>query len=137
MLQERLTPNHTADMFASSRRAFLKASAAAGGGLLPTLTLPRLPKAAETKTGTVLNIYVRIAPDNTIMIVSKEPEIGQGIKTSLPMVPADELDADWNQVRIEQALADSTIYGRQVAGGGQALERCGQRMRNRRRPSDA
>ena len=120
MLQEPVITNRSAEPFAASRRKFLKASAAAGGGLLLTLTLPRLPKAAETGTGTVLNIYVRIAPDNTITIISKEPEIGQGIKTSLPMVVADELDADWNQVRIEQPLADSTIYGRQVAGGSMA-----------------
>jgi len=120
MLQEPVITNRSAEPFAASRRKFLKASAAAGGGLLLTLTLPQLPKAAETGTGTVLNIYVRIAPDNTITIISKEPEIGQGIKTSLPMVVADELDADWNQVRIEQALADSTIYGRQVAGGSMA-----------------
>jgi isoquinoline 1-oxidoreductase beta subunit len=120
MLRERLTPNHSAEMFAGSRREFLKASAAAGGGLLLTLTLPRLSKAAEADTGAVLNIYVRIAPDNTVTIISKEPEIGQGVMTSLPMVVADELDADWKQVRIEQALADSTVYGRQVAGGSMA-----------------
>jgi len=120
MLQEPEITNRSAEPFATSRRHFLKASAAAGGGLLLTLTLPRLPKASETETGAVLNIYVRVAPDNIITIMSKEPEIGQGIKTSLPMVVADELDADWNQVRIEQALADSTIYGRQVAGGSMA-----------------
>jgi isoquinoline 1-oxidoreductase beta subunit len=120
MLQERLTPKHSADMFASSRREFLKASAAAGGGLLLTVALPTLSKAAGERAGAVLNAYVRIAPDNTITIMSKEPEIGQGIKTSLPMVVAEELDADWKQIRIEQALADSTVYGRQVAGGSMA-----------------
>jgi isoquinoline 1-oxidoreductase beta subunit len=120
MLQERLTSNHSADRFAGSRREFLKASAAAGGGLLLTLAMPRLSKAAGSESGAVLNIYVRIAPDNTITIMSKEPEIGQGVKTSLPMVVADELDADWEQVRIEQALADASIYGRQVAGGSMA-----------------
>jgi len=120
MLQEPLMPGHSAAMFAGSRRGFLKASAAAGGGLLLTMALPRLSKAAGTETSAVLNIYVRIAPDNTITIMSKEPEIGQGVKTSLPMVVAEELDADWKQIRIEQALADSTIYGRQVAGGSMA-----------------
>jgi isoquinoline 1-oxidoreductase beta subunit len=120
MLQERLTPDHSPDRFAGSRREFLKASTAAGSGLLLTLALPGLSKAGETETGATLNIYVRIAPDNTITIVSKEPEIGQGVKTSLPMVVADELDADWSQVLIEQALADSTVYGRQVAGGSMA-----------------
>jgi isoquinoline 1-oxidoreductase beta subunit len=124
MWPERLTPNHSADRFAGSRRAFLKASAAAGGGLLLTFALPSRSEAAAMGeadgSGAVLNAYVRIAADNTITIMSKEPEIGQGVKTSLPMVVADELDADWNQVRIEQALADSTIYGRQVAGGSMA-----------------
>lgn len=106
----------------ASRRDVLKVSAATGGGLLLSIALPTLSKAAAMgeAEGAVLNAYVRIAPDNTITIMSKEPEIGQGIKTSLPMVVAEELDADWKLVRIEQALADSAIYGRQVAGGSMA-----------------
>jgi isoquinoline 1-oxidoreductase beta subunit len=112
----------------ASRRDFLKVSAAAGGGLLLSFALPTLSKAAamgqaeDGKEGalSVLNAYVRIAPDNIVTIMSKNPEIGQGIKTMLPMLIAEELDVDWKQVRIEQALADSTIYGRQVAGGSMA-----------------
>jgi isoquinoline 1-oxidoreductase subunit beta len=108
----------------TSRREFLKVSAAAGGGLLLTFGLPSLSKAAamgEAESGNaVLNAYVRIAPDNTITIMSKNPEIGQGIKTMLPMLIAEELDVDWKQVRIEPALADNAIYGRQVAGGSMA-----------------
>jgi isoquinoline 1-oxidoreductase beta subunit len=121
MSQQRLSPNRIADGFSAgtSRRDFLKASATAGGGLLLSFALPSFGEAAG-KGEAALNVYVRIAPDNTITIVSKEPEIGQGIKTSLPMVVAEELDADWKQVRIEQALADSAIYGRQVAGGSMA-----------------
>jgi isoquinoline 1-oxidoreductase beta subunit len=121
MLQQHLSPNRIADGFSagSSRREFLKASAAAGGGLLLSFALPDLGEAAA-KSGAVLNAYVRISPDNIVTIMSKEPEIGQGIKTMLPMVVAEELDVDWKQVRIEQTLADAAIYGRQVAGGSMA-----------------
>ena len=129
MQHARLSSNQTAGIEAlalasTSRRDFLKASAAAGGGLLLTFGLPSLSEAAamgQADRGTaVLNAYVRIAPDNFVTIVSKNPEIGQGIKTMLPMLIAEELDVDWKQVRIEQALADTAIYGRQVAGGSMA-----------------
>ena len=107
-----------------SRRDFLKVSAAAGGGLLLSFALPSLSKAAamgHAEEGTtVLNAYVRIAADNTVAIMSKNPEIGQGIKTMLPMLIAEELDVDWSQVHVEQALADNAVYGRQVAGGSMA-----------------
>lgn len=132
MLHHRLASNRTKDIKAraalsdghASRRDFLKVSAAAGGGLLLTFALPSLAKAAvmgQAEAGaTVLNAYVRIAADNTVTIMSKNPEIGQGIKTMLPMLIAEELDVDWSQVRIEQTVADNAIYGRQVAGGSMA-----------------
>ena len=107
----------------ASRRDFLKVSAAAGGGMLLTFAFPSLGKAAvmgEIEGTATLNAYVRIAPDNIVTIMSKNPEIGQGIKTMLPMLIAEELDVDWKQVSIEQALADSAVYGRQVAGGSMA-----------------
>jgi len=108
----------------TSRREFLRASAAAGGSLLLTYGLPNIAKAAamgqaEGATA-VFNAYVRIAPDNIVTIMSKNPEIGQGIKTMLPMLIAEELDVDWKQVRTEQAVADPAHYGRQVAGGSMA-----------------
>ena len=108
----------------ASRRDFLRASAAAGGGLLLTFGLPSLAKTetmdeAEGAT-TILNAYVRIAPDNIVTIVAKNPEIGQGIKTMLPMLIAEELDVDWQQVRTEQAMFDPTHYERQHAGGSTA-----------------
>jgi isoquinoline 1-oxidoreductase subunit beta len=104
----------------TSRRDFLKASAAAGGGLLLEFGIPAMTNAAVTSreggTPAILNAYVRIASDDTVTIVSKNPEIGQGVKTMLPMLIAEELDVDWKQVRIEQAMLDSAQYGRQFAG---------------------
>lgn len=100
-----------------NRRQMLFAGALAGGGLWLGLGDGR----ARALTGPAgLNHFVKIAPDNAITIVSQNPEIGQGIKTSIPMLIAEELDVDWAQVSIEQAMADQSIYGRQVAGGSMA-----------------
>lgn len=114
--------SQVADM-PTSRRGFLKAGAVAGGGFLLSLTLPAAVRAAVDGAAAgngVLNAYVQITPDNVVTIMSKNPEIGQGIKTMLPMIIADELDADWEQVRITQAPLDPALYGRQFAGGSQA-----------------
>jgi isoquinoline 1-oxidoreductase beta subunit len=112
---------------AVSRRAFMTVSAAAGGGMLLALSFPDRADAALTARAasslehpeqeTAINAYVTIAPDNSITIMSKIPEIGQGIKTALPMIIAEEMDADWNQVTIVQAPVDPKLYGLQFAGG--------------------
>lgn len=107
------------------RRGFLKVSAIAGGGmLLGAYILDRSVAFAESvgalADGGMLNAFVRITPDGIVTIMSKNPEIGQGIKTSLPMMIADELDVDWKDVRIEQADADQAKYGSQGAGGSTA-----------------
>jgi isoquinoline 1-oxidoreductase beta subunit len=100
------------------RRAFLSVSLAGGAALLFDA---RMPLAAQTPGGTAaLNAFVRIGADNVITIGAKNPEIGQGIRTMLPMLIAEELDADWAQVRIEQTLADDKIYGPQSAGGSRS-----------------
>jgi isoquinoline 1-oxidoreductase beta subunit len=107
-----------------SRRAFLKATAAIGGGLLLHATLPGFvgdaSAAPADASAAAINAFIRIAPDGIVTIMSKNPEIGQGIKTSLPMVIAEELDIDWKNVRIEQAPLDAAKYGRQFAGGSMA-----------------
>jgi len=108
----------------TSRREFLKVAAAAGGGLLLTLRFPAAPEAtgaeAAQATPPMLTAFVRIAPDNIVTIVAKNPEIGQGVKTMLPMLIAEELDVDWSQVRIEQADLNPALYGNQHAGGSTA-----------------
>ena len=100
-----------------SRRLFLQAGAAAGVVLLLSFELPGMARAAGAPTAPALNAFVRIAPDGTVTIAAKRPEIGQGIKTSLPMLIAEELDVDWTKVRIEQAPVDAKVYGEQSAGG--------------------
>lgn len=104
------------------RRDFLRVSALAGGGvLLGAYTVDAAAAAVPGAPGqlaeSALNVFVRITPDDLVTIVSKNPEIGQGIKTSLPMVVAEELDADWDRVRVEQAPLDTEKYSRQSVGG--------------------
>ena len=114
------------------RRNFLKASLAAGGGLLLTATL-RGPAGAATlgtagPDAVALNAYVRIAPSGQVTITAKNPEIGQGVKMMLPMLIAEELDVAWADVQIEQADLDARYPG-QVAGGSTATPLNGLPMR--------
>jgi isoquinoline 1-oxidoreductase subunit beta len=113
---------------ALSRRSFLKIAAAAGGGLVLALRLedPAAAAAAESMsdgaaTPFALNAFIRIAPEGSIIIFSKAPEIGQGIKTAFAMIIAEELDADWADVRVEQAPINPAVYGRQSAGGSRSI----------------
>ena len=112
-----------------SRRYFLRASAMVGGGVLlasylePFAGAAALAEADGVASGAgdfVPNAYIRIASSGIVTITAKNPEIGQGIKTMLPMLIADELDVDWKDVRIEQAPLDTMKYQNQWAGGSTA-----------------
>ncbi|MFI4966652.1 MAG: molybdopterin cofactor-binding domain-containing protein [Caulobacterales bacterium] len=103
----------------ASRRDLLKASVI-GGGLVLSFSIAPKAEAAETAGAQALNAYVRVAPNGIVTIVAKNPEIGQGVKTSLPMMIAEELDVPWANVRIEQADCDPKLYSRQFAGGSLA-----------------
>lgn len=114
-----------------NRRDFLRTSAAAGGGLLMAFTVPgcRGPSAeGELGAAHELNVFLRIATDDTITITVPRPEMGQGVRTSLPMLIAEELDADWSTVRVEQADYDEA-YGYQWAGGSGSIRLDWERLR--------
>lgn len=104
------------------RRGFLKVTALAGGGFALGLSSGASafaqPAQALDNTARVFtpNPFIRITPDGIVTIVSKNPEVGQGVKTSLPMIVAEELEVDFDKVVIEQAALDPQL-GQQFAGG--------------------
>jgi len=108
------------------RRAFLRVTSLAGGGMLLAWYAKPLAKLlAHSPQGPppvtlTPNAFIRIAPDGVATLMAKNPEIGQGVKTMLPMLLAEELDIDWKDVRIEQADNDYSKYGTQFAGGSTA-----------------
>ncbi|WP_138482171.1 xanthine dehydrogenase family protein molybdopterin-binding subunit [Dyadobacter bucti] len=120
----------------TSRRSFMKIAAAAGGGLFlgfnwsNSTALPVVVDAKKIAAGSItFNSYLSIGTDNIITIVSPNPEIGQGIKTAFPMVVAEELDADWKQVKTVQGNLDTGIFERQVTGGSGAVPHSWERLR--------
>jgi isoquinoline 1-oxidoreductase beta subunit len=104
-----------------TRRDFLGRTAALGGGLVLGFFLPRGARRAFAETPAAPNAFLRIAPDDTITILLKHVEMGQGVATSLPMVVAEELDCDWSVVRVEHAPAAPayahSAFGIQLTGG--------------------
>src|SRR5690606_32088509 len=105
------------DASETDRRTFLTVAAAAGG---LALTYDIAAATAQGQEGAKIGAYLTIAPDGTVTIVSKNPEIGQGVMTSLPMMIAEELDVEWKSVRVHQAGNNPAAFGRQFAGGSMA-----------------
>jgi isoquinoline 1-oxidoreductase subunit beta len=108
--------------FKSSRRNFLKAS-----GLVIGFTLPAAQRLAEAATGPVFkpNAYLRVGADNRVTVIVGLSEMGQGVHTAIPMLVAEELDADWSRVRVEQAPVDAAfanpIFHTQATGGSTSV----------------
>jgi len=105
-----------------SRKHFLKVSALSAGGMLLSFSFLNNEFAADSADDTVFtpNAFIKIGVDGTILLMAPNPEIGQGVKTSLPMIIAEELCVDWKKVQVELAPLDSK-FGDQTAGGSGAI----------------
>ncbi len=118
-----------------NRRSFLKASAAAGGGMmlgfswLAGRTPVIEPLVDMPDEWFEINGFVKIGENGIVTIMSPNPEIGQNVKTSMPMIVAEELDVDWKNVVVEQAALNTDIFTRQLAGGSQSIRQGWQGLR--------
>jgi len=119
------------------RRTFLRASAAAGGALVIGFHFPsgigRAVAAPKQAVPFVPNAFIRVAPDETVTILCNKSEMGQGVYTALPMIAADEMDADWSRIRVEPAPAAPpyyhTTFGTQVTGGSTSVNSSFEQLR--------
>jgi isoquinoline 1-oxidoreductase beta subunit len=115
----------------TSRRSFLRVTALTGGGVLFALTADPLdklfaqevrpPRAPFPRTMPP-SAFISVAADGTVTIMAKNPEVGQGIRTTLPMLIAEELDVDWKNVKVVQAELDEARYGPQRSGGSTSTQ---------------
>jgi len=114
------------------RRNFIKVSATAGGGMLIGFnflrcTSDKMPKEVAAAMRAIpdnwynFDAYIKIGETGLVTIMSANPEIGQNVKTSMPMIVAEELDVNWHDVVVEQAPLNTEWYTRQVAGGSQSI----------------
>lgn len=131
-----------------SRREFVKVSALAGGGLLLSISLAgcgreRSEAARDGMLGGARpagdgpapdgawrpSAWVRVDPDNTATVTVAKSEMGQGVRTTLALILAEEMDLDWDRVRVAQAPADEETYGRQGTGGSASVRTSWQTLR--------
>lgn len=112
-------------MFKSTRREFLKTTAMAGGGLLISFALPLAARRAQAASDFHPNAFLRIDGDGNVTVICGLSEMGQGVSTAIPMLIAEELDADWARVRVEQAPTDKAyanpVFGFQGTGGSTSV----------------
>ena len=109
------------------RRSFIKSSLVTGGGMMIGFNWLMSCDMTETKIKALpkewfnLNGFIKIGENGLVTIMSPNPEIGQNIKTSMPMIVAEELDVDWDNVIVEQAPLNTDLFKRQLAGGSQSI----------------
>lgn len=109
------------------RRSFIKRSTLAGGGImlsfnwLASCDMSPSQVKALPKEWFKINGFLKIGENGLVTIMSPNPEIGQNVKTSMPMLVAEELDVDWNDVIVEQAPLNTSVFKRQLAGGSQSI----------------
>ncbi len=115
--QKRKTEKVSSEIFAVSRRDFLKASGLLSGGLILGVSFFSCDNKGKKIATVVPNVYLTIASDGKVTIVAHRSEMGQGIRTSLPLIVADEMGADWSKVEIVQAEGDEKKYGNQNTDG--------------------
>jgi isoquinoline 1-oxidoreductase beta subunit len=128
--------NTKENKFTFSRRNFLKTSVLASGGIMIGFNLftackPNVVPSIDIENLNYndFNAFIKISEEGYVTIYSPNPEIGQGVKTSMPMIIAEELDIEWNKVHVAQASLDTKNYKRQLAGGSQSIRRGWQALR--------
>ena len=109
----------------TSRRNFLKTSALAGGGLMIGFMIPGASRFAQAAVVFKPNAFLRITADNQVTVICGLSEMGQGVHTAIPMLIAEELEADWSKIKVEQAPADpafaNPFLGFQATGGSSSV----------------